>query len=77
MLHLALNVLLKNIFKANFTLLLHWCLVFNSFLVFHLWVELRKHYKKSLDKTDVKMWSQNFEKNAWFGVKCSLKEKFV
>ena len=42
--NLAINVLWKKIvfLKANFTLALNWCLIFNSFLVVNLWDLHRK-----------------------------------
>ena len=39
-----------------------WCLVFNSFFVFHPKAKHKKHKKNSLDKTVLKMWLQIFEK---------------
>ena len=49
----------KNI--ANFTLVLHWCSVFNTFVcsIFEFSTE---NIKKNGDKTVLKIWSQNMKK---------------
>ena len=46
--------------KANFTLVLHWCSVFNSFFLCSIFEFSTENIKKrSWDKTVLKIWSQN------------------
>ena len=60
-LYLAINLLWKSkFFKAKFSLVLHWCLVFNTFLcsIFGL---STGNIKQNWNKTVMKMWSQNIK----------------
>ena len=52
----------------------HWCSVFNSFFVFHPGAQHRKH-KKKLGQNFFENVVSDFEKNAQFCLKCTMKKK--